>query len=214
MRDVASIDRRGIKANFNSDSRPYEVSAAVALTDSHLFAAWRTTEKNLLTNSGETPTALFKHGGCLDIMLATDSTAAPDRNSPAVGDERLLVTLVSGKVRALLYRAKVLGTTEPIAFSSPWRSIHLDTVEDVSQYVNLASDKEGVFEISVPLTALHWQPQLGQTYRADIGVLRGAGGQTTQRIYWSNKATAITADVPSEAELTPKLWGKWKVVAE
>ena len=24
----------------------------------------------------------------------------------------------------------------------------------------------------------------------------------------------ITADVPSEAELTPKLWGKWKLVAE
>ena len=26
-------------------------------------------------------------------------------------------------------------------------------------------------------------------------------------VYWSNKATGITADVPSEAELTPGLWG-------
>ena len=43
--DWASIDRRGTKANFNSNSRPYEVSAAVALTDTHLYAAWRTTEK-------------------------------------------------------------------------------------------------------------------------------------------------------------------------
>ena len=41
-----------------------------------------------------------------------------------------------------------------------------------------------------------------------------SNGQATQRIYWANKATAITADVPSEAELTPKLWGMWKVVAE
>lgn len=48
-------------------------------------------------------------------------------------------------------------------------------------------------------------------YRADIGLLRGRDGQTTQRVYWSNKATAITADVPSEAELAPRLWGKWKV---
>ena len=39
-------------------------------------------------------------------------------------------------------------------------------------------------------------------------------GQTTQRVYWNNKATAITADVPSEAELTPKLWGLWNVVGE
>jgi len=30
---------------------------------------------------------------------------------------------------------------------------------------------------------------------------------TQQRVYWSNKATGITADVPSEAMLTPSLWG-------
>ena len=84
-------------------------------------------------------------------------------------------------------------------------------MEDVGQQVTLATDN---YEISIPLTALHWQPKLDSTYRADIGVLRGSNGQTTQRVYWSNKATAITADVPSEAELTPKLWGKWKIAGE
>ena len=212
--DWAFIDRRGTKANFNSDSRPYEVSAAVALTDTHLFAAWRTSEKNLLTNSGETPNALFKHGGGLDLMLANDPTAAPDRTAPAPGDQRLLITRVKDQTRALLYRAKVPGTKEPVAFSSPWRSIHIDVVEDVSQHVALATDNAGNYEISIPLTALHWQPKPGATYRADLGVLRGSNGQTTQRVYWNNKATAITADVPSEAELSPRLWGKWKVIAE
>ena len=96
----------------------------------------------------------------------------------------------------------------------PWRSIPIDVVEDVSQQVQFATDNAGNYEISIPLTALHWQPKLGTTFRADIGVLRGSNGQTTQRVYWSNKATAITADVPSEAELTPKLWGKWKIVGE
>ncbi len=209
----AFIDRRGTKANFNSDSQPYEVSAAVALTDTHLFAAWRTTEKNLLANSGETANAIFKHGGCLDVMLGTDSQAPADRMTPAAGDQRLLITRVKGQTRALLYRAKVPGTKDPVAFSSPWRSIHIDVVEDVSQHVSLATDNTGNYEIRIPLTALHWQPKSGATYRADIGVLRGSNGQTTQRVYWSNKATAITADVPSEAELTPKLWGRWKVGA-
>ncbi|MHB8973979.1 MAG: NHL repeat-containing protein [Pirellulaceae bacterium] len=212
--DWAFIDRRGTKANFNSNSRPYEVSAAVALTDTHLFAAWRTTEKNLLTNSGETPNALFKHGGCLDLMLATDPAAAPDRTAPAVGDQRLLITQVKGQTRALLYLAKVPGTKDPVAFSSPWRSIRLDVVEDVSEQVTLATDNTGNYEVSIPLTALHWQPRSGATYRGDVGVLRGSNGQTTQRVYWSNKATAITADVPSEAELTPKLWGVWKIIGE
>lgn len=44
-----------------------------------------------------------------------------------------------------------------------------------------------------------------------MGVLRGANFQTTQRVHWWNKATAITADVPRETELTPKLWGKWRM---
>ena len=43
-----------------------------------------------------------------------------------------------------------------------------------------------------------------------IGLLRGDGAQTLQRVYWCNKATGITADVPSEAELTPRLWGVWE----
>lgn len=60
----------------------------------------------------------------------------------------------------------------------------------------------------------HSQPKPSETYHADLGVLRGANGQTTQRVYCSNKATAITADVPSEAELRPDPWGKWKIVAE
>jgi hypothetical protein len=212
--DWAYIDRRGTKANFNSNSRPYEVSAAVALTSTHLYAAWRTTEKDLLNNSGETPNALFKHGGCLDLMLATDPTAAADRPAPVAGDERLLITLVDKKTRALLYRAKVPGTTSPVAFSSPWRTITIDAVEDVSEQVTLATDHQGNYEISIPLAVLHWQPKAGQTYRADLGILRGANGQTTQRVYWSNKATAITADVPSEAELMPRLWGKWKIKEE
>ncbi len=200
--DWASIDRRGIKANFNSNSKPYEVSAAVAISGDRLFAAWRTGEKDLLNNSGETANALFKTGGCLDLMLQTDT------------EQRLLVTLVRGKPRALLYRAKVPGTTQPVSFSSPWRSIQLDVVEDVTAHLVFAADNAGTYEISIPLAVLHWQPKPGDEARADLGVLRGANFQTTQRIYWSNKATAITADVPSEAELTPKLWGKWRITSE
>ena len=129
--DWASIDRRGIKANFNSNSKPYEVSAAVAVSGDRLFAAWRTSEKDLLNNSGETPNALFKTGGCLDLMLQADT------------DQRLLVTLIKGKPRAMLYRAKVPGTTQPVSFSSPWRSISIDIVEDVTVSITFATDSAG-----------------------------------------------------------------------
>ena len=147
-------------------------------------------------------------------LHASHEAAVPDRPGMVVGHTRLLITQVKGQTRALLYRAKVSGAAEPVAFSSPWRTIHMDAVEDVSRQVTLATDKSGTYEISIPLSALHWEPKSGETYRADVGVLRGSNGHTTQRVYWSNKATAITADAPSEAELTPKLWGKWKIVAE
>jgi hypothetical protein len=210
----ATIDRRGTAANFDSHSRPYNAAAAATISGDRLYAAWRTTEKELFRNSGDTPDALFKTGGCLDLMLGTDSAAKADRGEPVAGDLRLLVTLVKEKPRAVLYRARVPGAKQPVGFSSPWRTITFDSVEDITDSVMLAADGQGNFELSVPLARLGWQPKAGASYRADLGLLRGDGHQTTQRVYWSNKATAITADVPSEAELTPRLWGLWQVVPE
>ena len=85
----------------------------------------------------------------------------------------------------------------------------LDRADDVSQQVELADSGDGTYEISVPLALLGLKPVPGMVLRGDIGILRGDSFVTTHRVYWSNKATGITADVPSEAELTPQLWGNW-----
>ncbi len=98
-------------------------------------------------------------------------------------------------------------------FSSPWRTVTIDEVRDVSDQVALAG-VDGNFEMSVPLAVLGLKPSPGLAIRGDIGVLRGNGFQTLQRVYWRNKATAITSDVPSEAELTPGLWGEIRFEAE
>jgi hypothetical protein len=101
----------------------------------------------------------------------------------------------------------VPGAKDPVPFSSPWRTITLDEVKDVSEQVELAG-AEGNYEVSVPLGLLDLSPSAGQTIRGDVGILRGNNFQTLQRVYWHNKATGITSDVPSEAELTPWLWGE------
>ncbi|MEO5714407.1 MAG: hypothetical protein ABIT37_13045 [Luteolibacter sp.] len=207
----ASIDTRGVRANFNSDSKPYDVTAALSLSPDRLHAIFRTGDTSLLKNSTETPNAPFKNGGCLDLMLATNPKANPSRRDPVQGDLRLLVTLKpDGKPLALLYRSVVPGTTEPVKFSSPWRSISMDRVDDVSDLLEFSADGHGTYEYSIPrktlgLTAIN----SGTTLAGDLGILRGNGFQTTQRVYWSNKSTAITSDVPSEAQLTPALWGKF-----
>ncbi len=210
--DWAVIDRRGVAANFDSRSKPYDVTAAVAISGDRLFAAYRTGEEHLLENSGEMPIAPFKTGGALDLMIGADPNANPRRTAPVAGDLRLLVTLVKGKPLALVYRPVVPDRKgPPVPFSSPWRTIQIDQVEDVTDRLQFAG-KDGNFELSIPLSALALKPAVGTSIRADIGVLRGSGFQTTQRVYWNNKATGITADVPSEAELTPLLWGRWDFV--
>ncbi len=206
--DWAEIDKSGVAAFFDSKSKPYDVRGAVMVAGDRLYAAYRTGDANLLRNSGEMATALFKTGGALDLMLGTAPAADPKRTKPVPGDCRLLVSQVKGKTAAMLYRAVVPGTTEPVPFSSPWRTITLDRVEDVADQVQFAGTN-GNFEISIPLATLGLKPETGAQIKGDIGILRGNGFQTLQRVYWANKTTGITADVPSEAELTPRLWGRW-----
>ena len=207
--DWVEIDKSGVAAYFDSKSKPYDVRGAVAVSGDRLFAAWRTGDANLLKNTGEMPNALFKTGGALDLMIGANAGADEKRGMPVPGDARLLVTQVKGKTVAALYRAVVPGTKEPVPFSSPWRTITLDRVEDVSAQVQLAGTN-GSFELSIPLATLGLAPAAGQHLKGDIGILRGNGFQTLQRVYWANKASGITADVPSEAELTPRLWGRWE----
>ena len=108
-------------------------------------------------------------------------------------------------------RAVAPGTKEPVPFSSPWRTVTIDRIDDASSQLQFSA-RDGNFEFSIPLSTLGLNPSPGQAIRADIGLLRGSGFSTLQRVYWNNKATGITADVPSEAELTPALWGKWEFV--
>lgn len=177
---------------------PAPIQAAVATAGDRLYVALKTPDSRLLENKGDAWQMLFKTGGGLDVMLHTDP----------LGDLRLLAALVNGKPLAVRYRPKAEGTGEPVPFSSPWRTVTMAEVTQVTD-VELAG-AQGNFELSVPLAALGLQPQPGLRLRGDLGILRGNGALTTQRLYWHNKSTGIVSDVPSEAELTPQLWGWWK----
>jgi hypothetical protein len=189
------------------------VDAAAAVANGHLHLAFRTGDAALQTNTGESSPTLFATGGALDLMLATDARADARRTEPAPGDLRLVVTRVAGKTRAVLYRPKVLasGRTRPVPFSSPWRTITMDDVADVSDAVALAQ-KGGAYELSVPLATLGLRAAPDLELRGDVGILRGDGTRTIQRLYWQNKSTSTISDIPTEATLTPALWGRFRFV--
>ena len=116
--DWIIVDKRGVAAWFDSNSKPYDIRAAVAVAGDRLYAAFRTGEPDLLRNSGEMPLAPFKTGGALDLMIGANSHADGKRSNPVEGDIRLLVTMVKGKPFALVYRPRPCVKT-PVAFSSP-----------------------------------------------------------------------------------------------
>jgi hypothetical protein len=204
----ATIERR-------KDSGGHEelTSAAVTVAGDRLYAAWKTGDRNLLKNAGTTWENLFKTGGCLDLMIGADPSAAPDRRQPVAGDCRLLVTMVEGKPMAVLYTPVVPGHKGARqAFISPVSTVEMDAVVRVEDQITVAG-KDGNYELSVPLALLGLKPKAGQSIAADVGLLRGNGFATMRRVYWSNKGTQITEDLPSEAKLEPALWGRWVFAA-
>lgn len=213
----ALIDKRMMLVG-NWGHKMVNTEAALAIAGDRLYVAFQTDDPKL-ANTGESLQNLFKTGGALDLMLGTNPNADPSRKQAVAGDLRLLVTRVKNATVAVLYRPVVPGTkTEPVQFASPLRTIRFDRVDNVSDKVVFANSvvtnekdktQSGVFEFSIPLEVLGLNPGAGQSIRGDIGLLRGNGVQTLQRIYWSNKATGIVSDIPSEAELSPQYWGRF-----
>jgi len=109
-----------------------------------------------------------------------------------------------------------LFAQSPAAFETPLSSTQLDAAaftEWVDGATHPVDQKEGPqWVVGLPKDHLgHSGFKYGVSTnsgpRCDVRILRGNGSQTLQRVYWTNKAAARVADVPSEAQLDPKLWG-------
>jgi hypothetical protein len=189
-------------------------SATLRIVGDRLYAAWHTGDPTALANATGDPKLLFKRGGAVDLMIASDPEADPDRPEPVAGDLRLIASMQDGKPVAVLFKAVVANTAaaDRVPFISPVGRVDFDRVEVVSDRIELAQ-RDGDIELSVPLALLGLQAVTeGTALLGDIGLLRGTGVMTTQRLYWNNLDTSICSDVPSEARLMPANWGKWQVV--
>jgi hypothetical protein len=212
-----TIDERTVQVG-DWNKRKAITAAAVRVAGNQLFVAIKTDTPDLLANRGDTLTNLFKTGGAIDLMIGADPSADPRRAEAVEGDQRLLISKVNGKTTAVRYVPVSSRGGEPVLFSSPVRTVKIDLVENVGDRISLESSSEldkknsvtqAYYELAIPLALLDLHPSNDQTVRADIGVLRGNGFQTLQRVYWSNKSTGLVSDIPSEAELLPRLWGTW-----
>jgi len=132
-----------------------------------------------------------------------------------------------GKPIAVLYQpvAPAAAAESAATFSSPWRDLRFDKVEDVSGRVGIAVThgtmrltsprnakrtrdlRQETWEVSIPLDLLGVNPAAGERFSGDVGVLIGSEGETVQRLYWRNPTGGLVSDIPGEAMLTPASWG-------
>lgn len=193
-------------------SGPFRARAAVVLSADHLCLAYEVWgDGNPMVNAGKDFTHLFITGDSLDLQLGADASAAADRQHPVAGDLRLLISKLDNKPVAVLYRWKATAEKLPVTFSSPWRSHTVDSVALLPEAKIAFGQGKGSYtvEAAVPLKSLGFSPEAGKSYKMDLGVIYSdaAGNNRAARIYWSNKATGLTADVPGEIMAAPHLWG-------
>jgi hypothetical protein len=189
------------------------IKAALVISGDVLYAAWFTGDAAALAGGPGDFRQQFKHGGALDLMIGPDTGGNRQREAPIAGDERLLVTMVNGKTRAVLYRmvAPEAPAADAVTFDSPIGSVKFDQVVDVSGQIALTSDGTGGFQLAVPLALLKLKAEGGARLLGDIGLLRGDGSWTSRRTYWNNQDTGMVSDLPTEARLKPANWGVWNI---
>lgn len=198
-------------------ARPAKIASAgavrMAWTGTDLVMAWEVRDATPLLNRGERPAFLFKTGDSVNLHIATDPDADPERMAPARGDLRLLITRREEKILGVLYRYRVPGMSKDEAtfFSSPWRTVRVDEVKVLRDLRSgwRKTRKGYVLEVAVPLEVLGLRPEPGLRVGVDFGILLGdeTGRDTRERLYWSNPATTLISDIPSEIKITPALWG-------
>jgi hypothetical protein len=196
-------------------------TARAAHDEKHLYFSFEVTAPHELVNAAADPKLVFKGGNCLDIQLAADPAADPQRKTPAVGDVRLLVTrqvAADGKTinpLAVVYRPKVKDLQgQPIVLNSPTGKESFDeirVVENVGlEYRKTSTGFKAV--VVIPLDLLGLTLSKVQSLKMDVGYLYGnaTGGQVAARSYWTNHSFSanVTNDVPNESRLEPAEWGQ------
>jgi hypothetical protein len=140
-------------------------------------------------------------------MLANNRKADPHRPNPVEGDQRLLITQYQGEPIAVLYRPVVTGSTDSIQLMAA-RIDEITRLDSANVRIKSEGNRYNV-EVSVPLRDLGLDPAESDTLQGDVGVIFAdeTGSSRTQRLYYYNQKTGITADLTTEATLQPAEWG-------
>lgn len=190
-----------------------EVSFSMAYDDANLYVCYVAQGCGPMKNTGNDWRRLFKTGAAADLLIGVDPQARPDRNAPAPGDLRVLLTVAEGKPVAVLYQP-VAPDARP---DEAWEARTMVFQAKFARVARLAGAAVAArsmpngycLEASIPLAAVGLEVRPDLMLKMDWGILVSGpdGNEVMQRLYWANPQTGIVADEAAEAMLRPDLWG-------
>ena len=206
---------------IDGDLSDWDMRAGVRLTGSgkrwanvalgrdaeRLYLAYAVEDDTPLLNRGQNWQTLFITGDCVDLMLATDPQADRHRRAPAAGDLRLLLGVFGNEPIAVRYRPVVPGSKQPVQLMAA----RIDEIVRLrsAQVAVRRGDHAYTIEAAVTLQDLGINPKTTTALAGDVGVIYSdeTGTNRSQRVYYYNRQTRITADLTTEAALQPDQWG-------
>jgi hypothetical protein len=209
--DKSGGDFGGVKHIRFSKQSAAEVIIWLAYDAENLYCKWNVADSTPWVNGGKDFSQLYSTGDTVDIQIATDSKANPNRNDPAKGDIRISIANFNGKNIAVIYKFKN-DIKKPRTFSSGvlqgYVVDYVDIITDAQIYTKTGNNKYEVIA-AIPWKDIGIQPKSGMKFLADFGATHGdpSGTRTRLRTFWANQQTGLVDDIVFELKLEPKNWG-------
>lgn len=190
-------------------------TARMAYDAENLYVHYEVEAEHELVNAQADPQIVFRGGNLIDIQLAADPKADPERTAPAPGDIRLLVTRQAGKPYAVLFRPRVAGFEgERIVLTSPTGKEPFDAI-NVVDWVEMDYTKTDLgfrASLRIPLREIGLALSPGDKLRMDLGYVFGnsQGTRARRRAYLNNSSFSanVVDDIPNESRMEPAHWGE------
>ncbi len=210
--DGASDDWSGYgNLNIKADGAAEYSDTKLAWNEQNLYAIFEVRDDSPMVNQSPEHTRLFKFGDVCDINLSASANTAREVKE---GDIRILLSVYKGEpVAVLMKQIDGLKTgTESMQYSSPVTTTDYDTVRimtDVKMVIN-RTDTGYTVEAEIPWKSLNFNaPSTETKMTGDVGLVTSdeTGSKNLARIYYFNKDTGLTSDMPGEAKCYPAQWG-------
>jgi len=197
----------------NAQLKDRDAAFGMSYDENNLYVCFIINGSGPLKNTGNNLKRLFKSGAAVDLQIGVNPNAAVARTDPAIGDQRLLMTMVDGKPVAMLYQPNAPGAkpeegweTHTMVFTTKFDRV----VPAPDVQIAVGDLKDGYcLEAAIPLKTLGLTIHHNLQLKMDWGILVSGpqGTEVLQRCYWANPLTAIVSDEAAEAMLHPDLWG-------